>query len=132
MNIVTHTHTYMQLSKMTEKVQKISKQLSTEKALTEQLQKSTSSQMTQQISDNRKMALEISKLKVLKHNTQTLMCVESIWEHKSTQKLLKFSSIVSAGIQWCIFDCCYGRSEKIGASVEESQKELRFLHCCFE
>ena len=49
---------------MTEKVQKLSKQLTSEKAASEQLQKSSSNQMTQQTSENRKLLLEISKLKV--------------------------------------------------------------------
>lgn len=49
---------------MTEKLQKLTKSLAEEKAATEKLQKSNSSQISQQTSDNRKMALEISKLKV--------------------------------------------------------------------
>lgn len=49
---------------MTEKVQKLSKQLTSEKAASEELQKSTSVQMSQQTSENRKLLLEISKLKV--------------------------------------------------------------------
>lgn len=49
---------------MTEKLQKVTKTLAEEKAATEKLQKSSASQLTQQTSDNRKMALEISKLKV--------------------------------------------------------------------
>lgn len=51
------------VSKMTEKVQKLSKQLTSEKAASEELQKSTSVQMSQQTSENRKLLLEISKLK---------------------------------------------------------------------
>ena len=49
---------------MTEKLQKLTKSLAEEKAAAEKLQKSNSSQISQQTSDNRKMALEISKLKV--------------------------------------------------------------------
>lgn len=54
----------IQLSKMTEKVQKLSKGLATEKATADQLQKTVSDRSTQQIAENRKLALEISKLKV--------------------------------------------------------------------
>ena len=50
---------------MTEKLQKLTKSLAEEKAAAEKLQKSNSGQISQQTSDNRKMALEISKLKVL-------------------------------------------------------------------
>lgn len=49
---------------MTEKLQKLTKNLTEEKAAADKLQKSSASQLTQQTSDNRKMALEISKLKV--------------------------------------------------------------------
>lgn len=49
---------------MTEKLQKLTKSLAEEKAANEKLQKSNSNQISQQTSDNRKMALEISKLKV--------------------------------------------------------------------
>ena len=49
---------------MTDKLQKLTKNLSEEKAAAEKLQKASSSQLTQQTSENRKMALEISKLKV--------------------------------------------------------------------
>lgn len=58
-------YTHVQLSKMTEKVQKMSKQLSAEKAASEQLQKASSDQKSQLTSENRKLALEISKLKVI-------------------------------------------------------------------
>lgn len=43
---------------------KISKDLTSEKMAAEKLQKSNSGQLSQQVSDNRKLALEISKLKV--------------------------------------------------------------------
>ena len=49
---------------MTEKVQRLTKGLVTEKASVEQLQKTASDQSNQQTSENRKLALEISKLKV--------------------------------------------------------------------
>lgn len=49
---------------MTEKVQKLTKGLATEKATADQLQKTVSDRSTQ-IAENRKLALEISKLKVL-------------------------------------------------------------------
>lgn len=55
----------MQLSKMTEKVQKLTKGLVTEKASVEQLQKTSSERNSQQTTENRKLALEISKLKVI-------------------------------------------------------------------
>lgn len=55
----------VQLSKMTEKVQKLTKGLATEKATTDQLQKTASDRSTQQTAENRKLTLEISKLKVL-------------------------------------------------------------------
>lgn len=54
----------IQLSKMTEKVQKLTKGLATEKATADQLQKTASDRSTQQTAENRKLALEISKLKV--------------------------------------------------------------------
>ena len=60
----TPTMSCLQVSKMTEKLQKLTKSLAEEKAAAEKLQKSNSSQINQQTSDNRKMALEISKLKV--------------------------------------------------------------------
>ena len=44
---------------------KLSKDLSHEKTASEKQQKSNSDQLSQQISENRKLALEISKLKVL-------------------------------------------------------------------
>ena len=49
---------------MTEKVQKLTKGLATEKATADQLQKTASDRSTQQTAENRKLALEISKLKV--------------------------------------------------------------------
>ena len=49
---------------MTEKVQKLTKQLASEKSAAEQLQKTSSDLKSQQTSENRKLALEISKLKV--------------------------------------------------------------------
>ena len=54
---------------MTEKVQRLTKGLATEKASVEQLQKTTSDQSNQQTSENRKLALEISKLKVCVYYT---------------------------------------------------------------
>lgn len=53
---------------MTDKLQKLTRNLTEEKAATEKLQKANSSQIAQQTSDNRKMALEISKLKVCNHD----------------------------------------------------------------
>ena len=53
-----------QISKMTEKLQKLSGDITSEKELSQQLQKNSTSQMNQKTSENRKMALEISKLKV--------------------------------------------------------------------
>ncbi len=53
-----------QVSKMTEKLQKLSGDIISEKELSQQLQKNSTSQMNQKTSENRKMALEISKLKV--------------------------------------------------------------------
>ena len=55
---------HLQLSKMTEKVQRLTKGLVTEKASVEHLQKSASEHSNQQTAENRKLALEISKLKV--------------------------------------------------------------------
>ena len=55
---------HLQLSKMTEKVQRLTKGLVTEKASVEQLQKSASENTNQQTEENRKLALDISKLKV--------------------------------------------------------------------
>ena len=49
---------------MTEKVQRLTKGLATEKASTEQLQKTASDRSNQQTAENRKLVLEISKLKV--------------------------------------------------------------------
>lgn len=54
----------MKISKMTEKAQKLAKDLASEKAKSDQLQKSTTNQASQQTSENRKLALELSKLKV--------------------------------------------------------------------
>ena len=54
----------MQISKMTDKAQKLAKQLASEKTNSEQLQKSTANQASHQTSENRKLALEISKMKV--------------------------------------------------------------------
>lgn len=54
----------MQISKMTEKAQKLAKDLASEKAKSDQLQKSATNQASQQTSENRKLALELSKLKV--------------------------------------------------------------------
>lgn len=62
---------------MTEKIQKLSKNLTEEKAAAEKLQKSNSSQITQQTSENRKMALEISKLKVHTHTGSPLKHVHA-------------------------------------------------------
>ena len=71
---------------MTEKLQKVTRTLAEEKAAAEKLQKSNSSQITQQTSDNRKMALEISKLKVKKmlhippvHDIVRIVYVDSIY-----------------------------------------------------
>ena len=60
---------------MTEKLQKLTKSLAEEKAAAEKLQKSNSSQISQQTSDNRKMALEISKLKVNINNNFALFSI---------------------------------------------------------
>ena len=57
---------------MTEKLQKLTKNLAEEKTAAEKSQKSNASQLAQQTSDNRKMALEISKLKV--NNARSLFC----------------------------------------------------------
>ena len=57
-------YTLMQISKMTEKAQKLAKDLASEKAKSDQLQKSATNQASQQTGENRKLALEISKLKV--------------------------------------------------------------------
>lgn len=54
----------MQISKMTEKAQKLAKDLASEKAKSDQLQKSATNQASQQTGENRKLAFEISKLKV--------------------------------------------------------------------
>ena len=63
-DLVLFTNHTMQISKMTDKAQKLAKQLASEKTNSEQLQKSTANQASQQTSENRKLALEISKLKV--------------------------------------------------------------------
>ena len=55
---------HLQISKLTEKMNKISKDLSTEKTAAEKLQKNSSGQLSQHVSENRKLALEMSKLKV--------------------------------------------------------------------
>jgi chromosome segregation ATPase len=60
------------LSKMTEKVQRLTKGLAIEKASAEQLQKSGSERSNQQTAENRKLALEISKLKVYKISQPSL------------------------------------------------------------
>ena len=52
---------------------KLSKDLSHEKTASEKQQKSNSDQLSQQISENRKLALEISKLKVLYSITEVLV-----------------------------------------------------------
>ena len=52
------------ISKLTEKMKELTKCLSSEKETTEKVHKASSEQVTQQTSENRKMALEISKLKV--------------------------------------------------------------------
>lgn len=49
---------------MTEKVQKLTKGLATEKSMADQLQKTATERSNQQTTENRKLALEISKLKV--------------------------------------------------------------------
>ena len=49
---------------MTEKVQKLTKGLASEKSASEQLQKASTDRVSQQAAENRKMALEISKMKV--------------------------------------------------------------------
>lgn len=51
------------ISKLTEKMKELTKCLSAEKETAEKANKATSDQVTQQTSENRKMALEISKLK---------------------------------------------------------------------
>jgi len=61
LHFTNHT---MQISKMTDKAQKLAKQLASEKTNSEQLKKSTANQASQHTSENRKLALEISKLKV--------------------------------------------------------------------
>lgn len=53
-----------QISKLTEKMNKISKDLSSERMASEKLQKDNSGQLSQHVTENRKLALEISKLKV--------------------------------------------------------------------
>lgn len=50
---------------MTDKLQKLSRDLCTERESSQQEQKTSLSQLNQKTSENRKMALEISKLKVL-------------------------------------------------------------------
>ena len=57
---------------MTEKVQRLTKGLAIEKASAEQLQKSGSERSNQQTAENRKLALEISKLKVYKISQPSL------------------------------------------------------------
>ena len=56
---------------MTEKVQRLTKGLATEKVSVEQLQKTASDRSTQQTAENRKFALEISKLKVSENYSLT-------------------------------------------------------------
>ena len=60
----THIRTN-QISKLTEKMNKISKDLSSERMAAERLQKDNSGQLSQHVTENRKLALEISKLKVI-------------------------------------------------------------------
>ncbi len=52
---------------MTDKLQKLSEDLCLEKESSKQVQKTSSSQLNLKTSENRKMALEISKLKVVMH-----------------------------------------------------------------
>ena len=60
-----HVYVFLkQISKLTEKMKELTKCLSTEKETAEKSHKATSEQVSQQTSENRKMALEISKLKV--------------------------------------------------------------------
>ena len=54
-----------QIGKLTEKLKELSKQLMSEKTSAEKNQKSKTDQMQQQTTENRKLALEISKLKVI-------------------------------------------------------------------
>ena len=49
---------------MTEKVHKLTKELVSEKAASDQLQKTTVDKASQQTTENRKLTLELSKLKV--------------------------------------------------------------------
>ena len=49
---------------MTEKVHKLTKDLASEKAATDKLQKTTVDKASQMTAENRKLALELSKLKV--------------------------------------------------------------------
>ena len=66
-NNSTSAHKYvvlLKVGKMTEKIQKLSQQITSEKVSSEQLHKTTAEQVQQKTAQNRKMALEISKLKV--------------------------------------------------------------------
>lgn len=77
------------ISKLTEKMKELTKCLSTEKETAEKVHKASSEQVTQQTSENRKMALEISKLKVC--NNMTSYCSINT---RSTHKLIVPSSAI--------------------------------------
>lgn len=76
------------VGKMTEKIQKLSQQITSEKVSSEQLHKTTAEQVQQKTAENRKMALEISKLKSqLTFNSSSLAASRD--EAKQLQTQLK-------------------------------------------
>ena len=63
-----HYKYFVQIKQLTDKMNVLNKDLTHEKSSSEKQHKSTSDQLTQQTSENRKLMLEISKLKARHFN----------------------------------------------------------------
>lgn len=68
----------MQIMKLTDRMNKLSKDLSSEKTTSEKHQKSTTDLLAQQTSENRKLLLELSKLKVSGYAHTSIMITTSL------------------------------------------------------